>query len=457
MYSNIFRQLENKWLRTIGLFHKYLRGIIRGPRDVRKYKFIDLETNSNVLENEEFLFDLADSNYANVRFPVENPVRNPSVFRKISFETKVNSVKGSCVFKHELWLTFIRNSIIPMDYSYSGLCYGGYIIDYHKGWCLPSWIWTNGAIARLFCRLGEKDVVAELAEIMLRHQLDNGAWLVRLDYRIQDIVPVCAPNDSAYIAANVMLEAYEFLGKQEYLESAKFCADWVMKSSREDGLVSTAFDLKKREWTEENIIVDIGFTAVLFAKLIQGGHDESGQYRIFLDKFIAQFVRYFYNPDMRLFHTSLNSKYQGEGGYFARGQAWALEGLIAAYITTPNQQLKNVIDSTIRKLLELQRKDGSWHYNLTKRYLGLDGKGAPVIARSLISWHKIYPDFRILNGAEKALRWCERNTSLTNDDSLGGIFTFSMEGAIVHNHYSNATMVYSSAYAYEAYLEISQL
>ena len=206
-----------------------------------------------------------------------------------------------------------------------------------------------------------------------------------------------------------------------------------------------------------NIIGDIVFTDGLFSKLMLWGHDKLGKYAKFLDKFAAQFICSFFNPKTQLFHTSLSSNNKGEGGYFSRGQAWALEGLIWTYLVSPTPELKFVIESTVNKLLELQSKGGAWHYNLSKKYLGFDCKGAPVIAKSLIDWYKISDDRRVLNSAKKALSWCVENTSLIDDSSLGGIFAYSMEGAIVHNLYSNATMVYTSAYAYECYLETKNL
>lgn len=457
MYYRRKRQFSDAWFILIGLAHKYFRLAIRGPRDVRKYKFIDFDVHDAEKNNEVFLFDFDEPKYSKVRFPVENAVLGPFNDRKASFQRNGIKSRTTATFKFDLWLHFIKNSRIPEGYFYSGLYYGGYILDGHRGWCLPSWVWTNGAIVRLYSRLGKKEMVAELADKFVKLQLDNGGWLVRLDYNLDDIVPVCAPNDSAYIAASVMLEAHELLGSKVYLNSALRCAEWVIETSLKNGLVSTAYDMKKRRWTSGNIIVDVGFTAVLFSKLILAGHDSTGKFKNFLDKFIAQYILCFFDSKTRLFHTSVNSQYKGEGGYFSRGQAWALEGLISAYLVSPTKELKMVIESTVMKLLELQCKGGAWHYNLSKKYLGLDCKGAPVIAKSLITWYNINPDVRILDSAKRALDWCKKNTSLNEDRSLGGIFAYSMEGAIVHNLYSNATMVYTSAYAYECYLEMKGL
>ena len=60
---------------------------------------------------------------------------------------------------------------------------------------------------------------------------------------------------------------------------------------------------------------------------------------------------------------------------FARGQAWALEGLIPAYRVLKNKELYDVINDTVDMLIQSQSECGAWHYNLTKPLMGFDCKG----------------------------------------------------------------------------------
>ena len=60
---------------------------------------------------------------------------------------------------------------------------------------------------------------------------------------------------------------YKISNEDKYLDAAKKCADWIIKTARPDGLVWTGFDIKHQKWVKEHIIVDTGFTAGLFANL----------------------------------------------------------------------------------------------------------------------------------------------------------------------------------------------
>ena len=82
--------------------------------------------------------------------------------------------------------------------------------------------------------------------------------------------------------------------------------------------------------------------------------------------------------------------------------------------------------------------------------MGEDCKAVAVIAKNLLEWNQIEPNGKITISAQKALDWCLKRTS--NDDICkGGIFSFCMEGAIVHHLYTRTALVYASAYAIELY------
>ena len=137
------------------------------------------------------------------------------------------------------------------------------------------------------------------------------------------------------------------------------------------------------------------------------------------------------------------------GGAFGRGQGWALEGLIPAYHVLKDEQLKKVIDDTVATLLKLQLKNGGWSYNLFKPMMGEDCKAVPVIAKCLLDWYRIgSKDERLIEATEKALFWCGNHT-VANEEAAGGIFSYTIEGAVVHHMYTNTAFVYGSSYALE--------
>ncbi len=381
-------------------------------------------------------------------FPVENVVKKDSFnrlessFKKMPCSTNKADSSSNIV---ELWRLFINSSIIPKGYRNEGLCYAGYILD-SGNWCLPSWIWTNAAIVRMNCRCGDMNEARRISEALIALQRPDGGWIVRFDYDNKGAIPVLAPNDSAYIANNAFLEMYIATKETQYLHAAERCAKWIMDGARSDGMVYSGFDMRTQKWQTKHNIVDVGFTGALFSRLYEITGDEL--YLGFLKRFIAKYIELFYITN-KGFATSLDEKDRPMGGMFGRGQAWALEGLIPYYSLNHDETVKNVIDSTINTLLHEQTKDGGWPYNLTRKMMGIDCKASSVIALNLLRWYEIHPERKdCFQAATRALSWCERHTNRIGQGK-GGIFSFCIEGAIVHSMYTTTAFVYSSAYAIE--------
>lgn len=227
------------------------------------------------------------------------------------------------------------------------------------------------------------------------------------------------------------------------------CATWIINSARSDGLVSIGYNLRDNKWEESFVIVDIGFTAGLFANLYRLTNKDL--YKRFVVSFINRYVDLFYDPQRSCFATSVDCNGYRQGGSFSRGQAWALEGLIPSYVLTRDERLKTIITSTIDCLLDAQNSQGGWPYNLSKPLMGEDCKAVSVIAKDLLEWFAVSNDKRILECAKKAYRWCLNNTAL-DGECAGGIFSYSVEGAIVKDLYSSCAFVYASAYAIELQL-----
>jgi rhamnogalacturonyl hydrolase YesR len=352
------------------------------------------------------------------------------------------------------WESFVAFSVIPDGFRNSGLHYAGYIADRINQWCLPSWIWTNASIVRLYCKTGDIVNAKRIAGLLIEQQQDCGGWLVRFDYSSEGAIPTLAPNDSAYIANNAFLELYKVTHDFDYLRAAIKCADWIIETARPDGIVWSGYDLKHDVWIKEHNIVDIGFTAALFANLYEVTYEM--KYRVFLEKFVTQYIRLFYKPKSLGFATSLNEFDEQFGGMFARGQAWALEGLIPAFRVLNTEEIKNVIVETIKNLLSKQLQNGGWAYNFTQPFLGEDCKAVSVIAKNLLEWNQFEPNPMIIISARKALIWCQKRTS-NRGEHMGGIFSYNMEGAIVHNLYTQTAFVYSSSYAIELYINLKKL
>ena len=379
-------------------------------------------------------------------YPVENLVPSTTPF-PASFTGKSISFTAAKKLDdaEKKWSKLIASATIPIGYRNAGLLYAGFIKEEGE-WCLPSWIWTNAATVRWYCVDGDIEQAKALGDRLVSLQQDCGGWIVRNDYSKEGVSPQLAPNDSCYIALSCCLELYKATGEEKYLESAERCAAWVMKTAREDGLVWFAFDTRKQEWVKDRNIVDTGFTAGLFAKLYEVTGKE--EYKEFLIRFIQKYIEVFYIPSEKCFSTAIDGNDKQYGGAFGRGQGWALEGLIPAYRVLRDESVMKTIEDTIETILRLQTPTGGWSYNLLKPSMGEDCKAVPVIARCLLDWNEIEKNERLVLAAKKALDWCVKHTAA---DSIaeGGIFSYTIEGAIVHHMYTNTAFTYGSSYALE--------
>lgn len=344
------------------------------------------------------------------------------------------------------WRLMLENATVPQGWLNSGFLQTGYISE-KKNWCLSSWIWTTAAVARWYALCGDNIALLRIADAFIHKQEEFGGWVVRFDFNDKGAVPSIAPNDSAYIANNALLSAYRVSGQQKYLDAAEKCAEWIISTTREDGIVYIAKNGNTGEWDKNRNIVDIGFTAGLFAEL----YELTGKstYERFAKQFVDVYISLFYCEKKHAFYTSIDKNNMGTGGYFGRGQAWALEGLIPVYRIWPSKKIKIIIDDVTNMLVAQQGKNGSWPYNFAKPLMGEDCKGIPVIARALLLWYELTGNEQLKESANKALDWCRQHTRL-NGDCVGGIFSYSVEGAVVHDLYTSTAFTYSSSYALEA-------
>lgn len=446
-------------------FHRLAKILIQGEKAQINYRMVDVVSELFLKESllnvdGSFINDMeleTDVMLSKIDvFPKENLVEigsNVHLKDSYQFKKRLELKRGICDEKSlTYWELFISSSVIPAGFRYGGLHHAGFISDNINEWCLPSWIWTNAALVRLYCSTGDLDKATRIADLLMELQQECGGWLVRFDYSKQGAIPTLAPNDSAYIANNAFLELFKVTKDIDYLTVAIKCADWIIETARPDGMVWSGFDMKLKVWIKNHNIVDIGFTAALFANLYEITLDS--KYKVFLNRFVTQYIKLFYNPKSRGFATSLNEFDKQFGGIFGRGQAWALEGLIPAYRVLKTKEISDIIEEVVSNLLKMQLQNGGWAYNFTKPYLGEDCKAVSVIAKNLLEWNQIMPNPSIIISARKALIWCQNHTC-NSGVQKGGIFSFNMEGAIIHNLYTRTAFVYSSAYAIELYINLN--
>lgn len=353
----------------------------------------------------------------------------------------------------DLWIRGIESAKVPEGWKNSGYYLVSYIKE-NKKWALSSWIWTSSAIARCYCAIGKIENAKDIADAFLRDQLTCGGWIVRYGHLDGKFIRIVAPNDSAFIARNALINVYKVTKEQQYLDGATRCADWIISECHNDGALFFALDFDRNFWIKDRNIVDIGFTAALFADLYEITANE--KYLSFLKLFIKSYIDTFYDKSTGFF----NSYVRGEkrlGGYFSRGQAWALEGLIPAYKILRDNDIKNIIDRLISNIISHQIGNGGWPCNFQwKRYLmGEDCKGIGCLAKALLDWteYSKKKNEKIIFAVKRALSWCIDHT----DPSSGYILSFNMDGAIEHNKNASASMLYANAYCIEIYQKLRNL
>lgn len=443
--------MEDLLYRTVGVFHKVLKMILGSSSAV--VKMIDISAisdfriiqgnyiNDTKLNSEVKLFKEDVYQCGNL---AENIKENRSLFVKRTRPTISKSDDLQLDEGIALWDEFIRNAQIEPGYKNDGLYHASYILE-RNSWALPSWVWTNASLVPYFIQSGKGSQAYNIAEKLLQRQTNSGGWEVRLDVDKNGPKSILAPNDSAYIANHAILAMYKETGESKFLEAAIKCADWIIRTCRDDGLVWTGYDVSSERWEKQYVIVDTGFTLDFICRLYQTTLDE--RLLKFAKKFMNSFIDKFFNFENGLFHTSWQVDRGGVGGYFARGQAWALEGLMSYYATFRCEKALSVIEKNVEQLILRQSKDGSWPYNLTRTLYGKDCKGTAVIAFTLHNWRNMKVTTSVDDSIIKSIGWCLRNTSSSaSSDHRGGIFSYSTEGNIVHDNYSSSAFVYSNAY-----------
>ena len=447
--------------KILGKLHKYAKLIIQG-QSRKTLPFVSgdevLKNKHHFISNADFVNELQKETVIQLNqhdlFPAENLTNLASESSKILITKKNGRIYHNDSKKYLKVLgDFIEQSRIPEEWKNGGLHFAGYI-ETKARWCLPSWVWTNASIVRYYFSIGENSKAIQLANKLLALQLQNGGWMVRYDFSDPEhsISPVVAPNDSAYIARKALLTAYEKTKNSNFLNAAIKCADWIINEGCIDDMPMIGFNPETQKWGENNI-VDVGFTADLFCKLFEITGEL--KYKNFADYFIKRYVELFYIGEGK-FATAINKNNQQLGGIFARGQAWALEGLIPYYEMTEDVKIKKIIEQVVDHLLQKQSGNGAWLYNLRSGFMGwatgYDNKGTPLLAHALQRCLDIIESEdrkkRIRIAIKKSVQWCKEHTY--NVNGIGGmILSYNFEGAIVHSFYTKTAFVYSNCYLSE--------
>ena len=152
-----------------GFAHKCAKKFLN--KNKSKFKFISLNVDCNLLElevedNGAYINDIdlkkgQNLIESNALFPVENVIPLSGINLNENFNESFKRRKKENIRfginesdSEKAWYEFINASFIGEKYKYGNLSMAAYILECQT-WCLPSWIWTNAAIVRLYCKTGD--------------------------------------------------------------------------------------------------------------------------------------------------------------------------------------------------------------------------------------------------------------------------------------------------------------
>ena len=414
----------------------------------------------NILKKNDFC-PLLNGNYK---------IRKLGKHEKLLIETSFE--KNVFNNSYDLALSYIINSFNNYKSSkFSGTFFTCYDLT-NKSYRLNSWVWTSGIVIKLLCKDYEEtskehclNLALKSGEYFLKNQVKNGlnegAFMVRWDISKDSpigIIPWLAPNDSAFLAANGLMSLYYTTKEEKYLDASIKVGEWIIREGMErDGHLYLGFRLDYNKWEKSKLYVDAGFTATLFEELFKasGNKKWADVLKLFIDDFINKLY-----VEKGYFYKTWEKSNKIEKNIFARGQAWALDGLLSAYSVLKNKKYLDIILTIAKYLIKNQNKNGSWHYLINFKFSGECAKATPIIAYHLLRIYEILPDYSIIFAVKKALNWCYNHQYLNNisdENTAGGIHSQTLEGAITSIRDVDTIFTYSVAYYLLALKKIKEL
>lgn len=356
-----------------------------------------------------------------------------------------------------MFLQRARNSF--KSSRFHGTFFTAYALDDHA-FHLNSWIWCSAVVTKALIeehqRRGDRhwlDWAEQTGQALTRFQRtegeEAGGIMVRWDFWSDSpigIVPWLAPNDSAIIGSYALLPLYQATGDVKYLNAAIKIGEWIRRRGMtEDGQLYVGYRADLGIWDKSWLYVDAGFTGTLFEGLYL--ITDEARWKEALKLFIDDFIQRFWCEEGCFYRTWYAAR-EMDRNIFARGQGWALDGLISAYRVLKQGKYLQKIVACADYLVEHQNANGSWNYMLNIEDSGECNKGTPVIAYHLLRLSELIPEAtRYVSSARKALEWCEEHQYRGPDQfAVGGIHARNVEGCIVAFPNTDTIFTYGVAY-----------
>ncbi len=336
------------------------------------------------------------------------------------------------------------------------------------------WMWGWGPSVRLLLDASEHaevtvdsqkllKVATEVGESTLRflwhapgdplHEISYSRWdrsnLFETGYRKSITVA-----DSLFLAGWAWIPLYEKTKDQRYLDlTSKLClaSDQLMDRFK---VLPHSYWPGKQEWSDFTLD-ECGFGMEGYAEIYRVTKDP--RYQTIGQRFLQQHLDLLEKEDgrWRRIYRRLSDK-ASDSSYYARGQGWATEGLLAAHRLLPEGGNLERADRLAEHLLKAQLPSGCWPHRLgsATEEVGISEKGTALWSYLLYRLHKETGEQRHLEAARKALRWCLDNQYAGTDvEAIGSLPGCTVQSAVGYRQWFDVSCVYTSAFFGLAILE----
>lgn len=403
------------------------------------------------------------------------------VFR-VEKQPTTNAVNQSAELKRENLISCLRQAVEfvlscqntnPLSPTYGGL-FLFYDLD-AKTFRRSDWIWTYGPAIKLLLDAAKiPELTSEfgyeklmeaaklIGEASLRFQLLDkthpayGLTICRYDPKLfyaEGFTGYLSPADSHFLAGYGWIPLYEATGDHRFLDAAVLQTEQIGRILTQDTIVEQDFVLKAGKW--KNWTMDeSGFGMQGFAEVYKVTRDED--HKRTGKEYLDGLINVLENPDglwYRNWHRNQPGRTDDrwpagkpvgvpvlmKDGETARGNGWAMIGLLAAHRMMPeNGHYLDKAKTLAENMLNLQLEDGSWPFKLYESASegGVSEKGTPLWSMLFYQLYEVTKDPRHLEAAQRALQWCMKK-QYAGEDLLaaGGIVGTTWAAGIVYRNY----------------------
>ncbi len=301
-----------------------------------------------------------------------------------------------------------------------------------------------------------------IGEASLRFQLLDkthpayGLTICRYDPKLfyaEGFTGYLSPADSHFLAGYGWIPLYEATGDHRFLDAAVLQTEQIGRILTQDAIVEQDFVLKAGKW--KNWTMDeSGFGMQGFAEVYKVTRDED--HKRTGKEYLDGLINVLENPDglwYRNWHRNQPGRTDDrwpagkpvgvpvlmKDGETARGNGWAMIGLLAAHRMMPeNGHYLDKAKTLAENMLNLQLEDGSWPFKLYESASegGVSEKGTPLWSMLFYQLYEVTKDPRHLEAAQRALQWCMKK-QYAGEDLLaaGGIVGTTWAAGIVYRNY----------------------